>query len=98
MISARDRFLCLIFALTLGGGVVDIAILFRAEQSAPTVSDPSTSHVVPMNDHGTTHYITPLQNTLTLMLIPIMAVVILVGLGVVWSDDIELFLRQRKKS
>jgi hypothetical protein len=62
------------------------------------ILDPSTSHVVPINDHGTTHYITPLQNSLTLMLVPIVIVVILVGLGVVWSNDIELLLRQRKKS
>jgi hypothetical protein len=87
---SRDRAFSLLFALTLGGTFVELAFLMNAMQSAPTIPDAATAHVVPLSDHGLIHYITPLQNTLFFwVLFPTTAVVISVGLFIFLADKFK---------
>jgi hypothetical protein len=57
--------------LFLGGWFVVIACAV----SSPVVPNPTTGHIVPMNNHGTIHYVTPLVHYLLFGYIPALALV-----------------------
>jgi hypothetical protein len=57
--------------LILGGWFVVIACAV----SSPVVPNPITGHTVPMNNHGTIHYVTPLVHYLLFWYIPALALV-----------------------
>jgi len=76
-----------------------MAFLMNAMMVAPTVSDASTFHIVPLDDHGTTHYITPLQNTLFFyVLFPVVLIIVLIGLRNFLSDKIRMLFTGEKTS
>jgi hypothetical protein len=57
--------------LSLGGWLVVIACAI----SSPVAPNPVTGHTVPMNNHGTIHYVTPLVHYLLFWYIPALIVI-----------------------
>jgi hypothetical protein len=50
-------------------------VVIACAVSSPVVPNPTTGHIVPMNNHGTIHYVTPLVHYLLFGYIPALALV-----------------------
>jgi hypothetical protein len=81
----------------MGGTLAAWFWLIGDIESAPKAVDVSTSHVVPFNDHGIIHYITPQQNLLLYGFIPIIVSLMLAGAALVLPIS-GSFLKPSKKT
>ncbi len=93
----RDRLFCALFAVTFSGAWLDGLLLMHRMMLAPSVAEPATSHIVPLNDRGTIHYITPLENTLFFyLLFPVIIVLVVIGLRIFLWDEIHTLPGQER--
>jgi len=93
----HGRLFCMLFAVTFGGAFLDVFLLMTSMMAAPTTPDPANSQIVPLDDHGVIHYITPLQNTLFFyVLFPTVLVFLSISAWIFLSEKFQALFNGKK--